>query len=290
MFDVLLAEALKPGDEGGFVVSDQRLHSTALGPDGQPTEGGQQMMGLQMQPLTLSQATRKEFISSLQVVAASRSSVSVALSPTLSLSISLDKQCLPASSGEWRDFNNCSNSFQQCLRQCIVSLDALRLSRFENSRRVTISSNSAAADAFRNRFSSLRRADNNDRISAVPLLQHAQREMQRQIWKLRLQEMLKIDDLQDVHCSWVKGVCGFGGSVSEEVAVLEMQAAGDLNGIKESAAGNNVPQTLVLHVHPTFVEVESICGTDTSAPLLRFNTDALLKRHVQKWVKLNRQS
>jgi len=283
MFEVLLAEALKPRDEGGFMVSDQHLHPAAERPD------AQQAAELQMQPLTVSQATRKMFISSLQVVAASRSSVSVALSPTLSLSISLEKQCISTSSRESDSNGFCNNPLQQCLRQCIISVDALRLSRFEKSRRVAMSPTSAA-DAFRNRFPSLR-GENNDGgiggVSGVSLLQHAQQELQKQLWKLRLEEMVKMDDMAGVRCSWVKRVGGNSGGANEEVAVLEMKTAGDLNGINY-AAGDIGPRKLVLRLHPTFIEAESISGADASVPLLRFSTDALVERHVKKWMKQSR--
>jgi hypothetical protein len=267
MFEVLLAEGLASQREGNFVVTDQRPSSTADMDGSHPPSHS----------LPVSQIEESVFISHLEIAAASRSSISVALSSSLSLTISLDKQSVVIDKSQ-------NNYFEKCLGMCVLSMEYMLLSRFESSRKVATESPFFAADSFRDRFPSLRR-NNEDFTSRTSLLKLVQQELQKRLWRLRVQDV--VESLSGVSCSWKKRTMGHENiemavlaKVPQRVGVGSVVSNGhdDVGCKSEMVSQNSGSHTLVLRLHPTFVEVGPV-----AQPVQRYNASSTLKRYLDSW-------
>jgi hypothetical protein len=260
-----------------------------------PSEEGADSSDLQQNQGVGVDVRASAFFPDLQVAEVSRTSLTVALSHTLRLSISLVKlteaETDSNASKVTENIGSTSGSssmrgYERCLSETAISLEGRLLSIFEASQRPSATLSSPAKHAFLSRFPSLHQKSagsgsdrSSDSCSGGSLLKAAQEGVQRAMWRLHLEQA-------------VVGLPGAGagrggGGVRVNWARRADCAEDDVIIVSQGGAGvgsqTSPSPSLVLRMCATCVEVETLAPSPAAPPLLQFSDEGLLLSFLQRW-------
>lgn len=279
LFGILMAEAMSLQQEGqedgwGLVVSGESLQT-------HDTDIYDSSIDKAISSLTVDSA----LFSALQVTALSRCSVSIALSASLSMTISLVKQADKGHSSP----NKC---YEKCLSKCILSLETQLLARFENSRRVQPATPTSLKDAYKSRFPSLHKkcissnSSQEERGRSAVMLKNAQELVQQGVWGQRVQEIVA-EWKGRVKCAWRKQARSQLGNGEEEPLLVLSKGSDSTTGYSNGDSNSMCSsRPLILRIHPTCVKVEDFSPASLSVSYQppQFSNESLLRKYLETWL------